>query len=44
VVWDSKDTSDRFMSETLMPAMPIEGGFEGQPQERTAEVANLEAR
>ena len=25
---------------TLIPAMPIEGGFSGRPEERTAEVAN----
>ena len=44
VLWDSKESSDRFLSETLMPAMPVEGGFEGQPEERGAEVANLETR
>jgi hypothetical protein len=42
VLWDSQDSADRFVSETLMPAMPVAGGFEGQPEERTAEVANLE--
>jgi hypothetical protein len=42
VLWDSKESSDRFMSETLMPAMPVQGGFEGQPEERGAEVSNLE--
>jgi hypothetical protein len=42
VLWDSKDSADRFVSETLMAAMPVAGGFEGQPEERTAEVANLE--
>ena len=44
VLWDSKESSDRFLSETLLPAMPVEGGFDGQPQERGAEVANLETR
>jgi hypothetical protein len=44
VLWDSKESSDRFLSETLMPAMPVEGGFEGQPDERGAEVSNLETR
>jgi hypothetical protein len=44
VLWDSKESADRFVSETLMPAMPVQGGFEGQPEERTAEVANLETR
>jgi hypothetical protein len=42
VLWDSKESSDRFMSGTLMPAMPVEGGFEGRPEERGAEVSNLE--
>ena len=42
VLWDSKDTADRFISETLMPSMPVEGGFEGRPEERGAEVSNLE--
>jgi hypothetical protein len=44
VLWDSKESSDRFLSETLMPAMPVEGGFAGQPDERGAEVSNLETR
>ena len=44
VLWDSKESSDRVLSETLMPAMPVEGGFEGQPEERGAEVSNLETR
>ena len=44
VLWDSKESSDRFLSETLLPAMPVEGGFDGQPEERGAEVANLETR
>ncbi len=42
-LWDSKESSDRFMGETLMPALPVEGGFAGHPEERTAEVVNLEA-
>jgi hypothetical protein len=37
-VWDSKDSADRFVSETLIPALPIEGGVEGRPEERTAEA------
>ena len=40
-VWDSKDSCDRFVSEKLMASMPVQGGFEGQPDERAAEVANL---
>lgn len=42
VLWDSKASADRFMSETLIPAMPVDGGFSGQPEERVAEVANLQ--
>jgi hypothetical protein len=42
VLWDSKESADRFLSETLIPSMPVEGGFGGQPEERGAEVANLE--
>ncbi|NNE11808.1 MAG: hypothetical protein HKN41_06115 [Ilumatobacter sp.] len=41
-VWDSKESNDRFIQETLMPTLPnVQGGFEGPPQERTAEVDNL---
>lgn len=39
-LWDSKASSDAFMTNTLMPAMPIEGGFSGRPEERTAEVVS----
>jgi hypothetical protein len=41
-VWDRKDQSDRFVSETLIPSLPIEGGFEGSPQERGAEIVNVQ--
>jgi hypothetical protein len=44
VLWDSKESADKFLGETLIPAMPIDGGFEGRPDERGAEVANLETR
>lgn len=40
-VWDSKERSDRFVNETLLAKMPIEGGLEGPPQERGAEIANV---
>lgn len=41
-VWDSKDSFDRFVSETLMPALSnTANGFAGPPQERSAEIANL---
>jgi hypothetical protein len=41
-VWDSKEQSDRFVNEKLLPKMPVEGGFAGPPQERSAEIANLQ--
>jgi hypothetical protein len=41
-VWDSKDSCDRFMHESLMPALAsTSGGFSSPPQERAAEVVNL---
>jgi len=41
-VWDSKASSDTFISETLMPKLhDMQGGFAGPPQERSAEVTNL---
>jgi hypothetical protein len=43
-VWDSKDSCDQFMRETLMPTLAsTPGGFSGPPQERAAELANLVA-
>jgi selenophosphate synthase len=41
VVWDSKEQAERFVQEKLIASMPIEGGFEGQPDERTAEISTL---
>jgi hypothetical protein len=41
-VWDSKESADRFVRDTLMASMPVEGGFQGQPEERAAQVSNLE--
>jgi len=41
-VWDSKEASDRFVSDTLMASMPVEEGFQGQPEECAAEISNLE--
>lgn len=41
-VWDSKEHSDRFVSEVLMAKMPVEGGLAGPPQERGAEIVNLQ--
>jgi hypothetical protein len=40
-VWESKDQFDRFLRDKLMASMPIEGGFTGGPEERTAEIGNL---
>ena len=42
VVWDSEDSSDQFVNDVLMPSMPVEGGFEGHPEQRTAEISNLQ--
>jgi len=41
-VWDSRADFDRFVSEKLMGGPPIDGGLQGPPEERTAEVANLQ--
>jgi hypothetical protein len=41
-VWDSKESADRFLEETLMASMPVAGGFEGRPEERVAEAVNLQ--
>jgi hypothetical protein len=40
-VWESKDQFDRFLHDKLIASMPIEGGFAGQPEERSAEIVNL---
>ncbi len=40
-VWDSKEQCDRFIQDKLMASMPIDGGVEGRPEERSAEVINL---
>jgi hypothetical protein len=40
-VWENKDQFDRFLQDKLLASMPIEGGFAGAPEERTAEVGNL---
>ena len=42
VVWDTKESADRFMNEVLLPSMPVDGGFAGGPEERVAEVVNLQ--
>lgn len=40
VVWDSKASADAFVSGTLIPSMPVEGGLVGPPEERAAEIVN----
>lgn len=40
-VWNSKADADAFVHEKLM--QPIEGGFQGAPVERTAEISNLQS-
>jgi selenophosphate synthase len=37
-VYESKEACDRFVQETLVPLMPIEGGLVGPPQQRGAEI------
>jgi hypothetical protein len=37
-VYESKEASDRFVQETLLPLMPINGGLVGPPEERGAEI------
>ena len=43
VVWDSKEQSEAFMQSTLLPALPVDGGFAGPPEERVAQVAHDDA-
>jgi hypothetical protein len=40
VLWDSKEQSDAFMANSLVPALPVDGGFTGTPEEHAAEVAH----
>jgi hypothetical protein len=42
-VWQSKAHFDRFLSDEVMPSMPIENGLSGQPEQRTADIASLVA-
>jgi hypothetical protein len=39
-VYESKEAADLFVSETLMPLMPIDGGLVGPPEQRNAEVTH----
>ena len=40
VIWDSREQSEAFMQNTLMPALPVPGGFAGLPDEHTADVTH----
>jgi hypothetical protein len=41
-VLESKDVADRFVQESIMPLMPIDGGLAGPPQERGALIVYSE--
>jgi len=43
-LWDSKESSDRFVRDVLLASLPLDGGFEAQPEERVAEVSNLQTK
>lgn len=36
--YDSQEVCERFVQETLMPLMPIEGGLVGPPKQRGGEA------
>jgi hypothetical protein len=40
-IWDSKESSDRFVADVLMAHVPEPGGFSGKPEERAAEAFNF---
>jgi hypothetical protein len=37
-VYESKEVCERFVSEAIMPLMPLEGGLVGPPEEHGAEI------
>ena len=41
-VWDTKEQFETFLHDKLIASMPIAGGFEGQPEERGAEIVHSE--
>jgi hypothetical protein len=41
VVWDEKANAERFLTETLLPATPVDGGLVGPPEERAAETVSF---
>jgi len=40
VVWDSKKHSEALVQNTLLPALPVDCGFSGVPEERAAQGAH----
>ena len=40
-IWDSKESSDRFVADVLMAHVREPGGFSGKPDERAAEAFNF---
>jgi hypothetical protein len=40
-IWDSKESSERFVAEVLQPHVDEPGGLSGKPEERSAESFNL---
>jgi len=43
-IWDSKESSDRFVADVLMPHIPEPGGFSGKPVECSAESFNVQTQ
>ena len=41
-VYDSKEACDRFTQDAIVSIMPIDGGLEGPPEQRGAEISNSE--
>ena len=37
-------SADRFVNDVLLASMPVEGGFEGHPEDRVAEISNLQTQ
>ena len=42
-VWNTEADFERFLNEKLLSGPPVEGGFQGAPEQRTAEVVNLQS-
>jgi len=44
-LWDTKETADKFVSESLVPGLAkTQGALQGPPQERNTQVFNLETQ